>query len=444
MHAAPIDPVSRATVEALAAPGDGPRVTLSMPTHKAGAQGLREDGIRFKNLVDRAEGLLKDRGVTGLRLQHSLAPLHALQSDETFWRHQSGGLAVFLTPPPESDPKTEAACRSFRLPTAAPEQVTIGDRFEVLPLVPLATGTGIFYVLAVSQNHVRLLEGTRADLRELHPDGLPDNLKEALNVDEYQTYLGLRGEKVSGAGGDVGGRAIYHGHGAADGSVVKAQELTEYFRVIGKALEEFFRDPTPRPDTSEPVPPGTYNPPVVFAGVDYLFPMLKEAWEYKNLLPEAISGNVDALPAADLHAKAWPLAEEFFRAPAAKERERFLETKDSSVRSTDLKEILEAAQIGRVETLFVADGERVTGTLGGAEDVPPTAPGPAPGNADDVGINLLSVAAGETLSNSGRVFVLSRDEMPENATVAATFRYPLRDPTADGTDPATLAGTRAG
>ena len=303
MNAAPIDPVSRETVRQLAEPGDGPRVTLTMPTHRSGAKGLREDGIRFKNLMDRAGDLLKERGVTGIRLQHSLAPLKELHGNDLFWQHQAEGLAVFLAPPPESDPKGEATCRTFRLPQALPEHASVGDRFEVLPLVPSAMGAGRFFVLAVSQNKVRLLEGTPAEVRELHPDALPESLKAALDVDEYQEYLGLRGEKVSGVGGAVDSRAIYHGHGGSDASVKKDQELTEYFRRIGKGLEEFFRDPTPPPHSSEPVPPGRSTRRSSFAGVDFLFPMLKEAWDYKHLLPDAVHGNVDALPAADLHAR---------------------------------------------------------------------------------------------------------------------------------------------
>ncbi len=414
MNVAPIDPVTRETVRELAAPAEGPRLTLTMPTHRSGAEGLREDAIRYKNLVGEAERLLKEEGLSGVRLQHALAPLHALRGDEFFWQRQAEGLALFLTPPAEEDAKTDGVLRTFRLPTAVPERVALGDRFEVLPLVTLVTGEGRFFVLAVSQNHVRLLEGTRSVVMERHPDALPSSLRDALNIDEYQGYLGLRSNKASGVGGDVGGQAIFHGHGAGNQSTVKQQELTEYFRRIGAGLEEFFRDPTPPQHSSEPVPPGTFNPPVVFAGVEYLFPMLKDAWNYPNLLPEAIHGNVDALPAGDLHAKAWPLAQAFFKAPAEREKRTFLETKDMALRSTDLPEILEGAKIGRVDTLFLAEGEHVRTSQ-------------SPQNLNAAAVNLLSVAAGDTLANSGRVFILPKDEMPNAAVVAASFRYPVQN-----------------
>ena len=414
MNVAPIDSVTRETVRDLAAPGDGPRLTLTMPTHRSGAEGLREDAIRYKNLVAEAERLLKESGFSGTRLQHALAPLQHLRTDELFWQRQAEGLALFLTPPAEDDAKSEGTLRSYRLPHAVPEHIALGDRFEVLPMVPLVSGEGRFFVLTVSQNHVRLLEGTRSAVMERHPDALPQNLRDALNIDEYQGYLGLRSNKSSGVGGDVSGQAVYHGHGAGNQSSLKQQELAEYFRRIGAGLEEFFRDPTPPQHSSEPVPPGTFNPPVVFAGVDYLFPMLKEAWNYSNLLPDAIHGNVDDLPPNELHAKAWPLAEAFFKAPADRERTAFAELKDQALKSTDLPEILEAAKVGRVATLFVAEGER-------ASDPEP------PRSLDPAAVNLLSVAAGDVVGSGGRVFVLPKEQMPEESAIAATFRYPLQD-----------------
>ena len=105
---------------------------------------------------------------------------------------------------------------------------------------------------------------------------------------------------------------------------------------------------------------------------------------------------------------------------------------------------MEAAKIGRVETLFLAEGERVGGTAAGGKNQPPTGGRTAPGNPDEPAVNVLSVAAGDVLTNSGRVFLLPRKQMPDGATIAATFRYPLQDPKAKGTSETTLAGQRGG
>ena len=41
------------------------------------------------------------------------------------------------------------------------------------PLLPLLIGGGHFYVMALSQDKIRLFEGTRFSLDELALDGLP-------------------------------------------------------------------------------------------------------------------------------------------------------------------------------------------------------------------------------------------------------------------------------
>ena len=54
-----------------------------------------------------------------------------------------------------------------------------GDRFHLKPLLPLLTGDGRFYVLAVSQNAVRLLQGTRHSIHEIRPELMPKSFADA-------------------------------------------------------------------------------------------------------------------------------------------------------------------------------------------------------------------------------------------------------------------------
>ena len=60
------------------------------------------------------------------------------------------GLALFLA---------EGFFRRFRLPTAFVETVAVNRRFMVNPLIPLLSERDLFFVLALSQNQVRLLRG---------------------------------------------------------------------------------------------------------------------------------------------------------------------------------------------------------------------------------------------------------------------------------------------
>ena len=81
-----------------------------------------------------------------------LEPASKLLKELYFWQHQSAGLAIFIT---------SNRVRRYRLPLNFAELMVVTDHFHISPLLPLFTGDGQFYILALSQNEVRLLLGTR-------------------------------------------------------------------------------------------------------------------------------------------------------------------------------------------------------------------------------------------------------------------------------------------
>lgn len=86
--------------------------------------------------------------------------------------------------------------------------------------------------------------------------------------------------------------------------------------------------------------------------------------------------------------------------------------------STDPSEVVPAACFGRVEVLFVAIGSRLWGVFD-----PGTAGVSVHEGAESGDGDLLDLAAVQTLLNSGTVYALDPEEMPDGATVAALFRY---------------------
>ena len=87
-----------------------------------------------------------------------LEPASKLLQEPYFWQHQSDGLAIFLS---------ANRVRRYRLPLHFEELVVVIDNFYIRPLLPLFTGDGQFYILALSQNDVRLLNGTRYSVSEV-------------------------------------------------------------------------------------------------------------------------------------------------------------------------------------------------------------------------------------------------------------------------------------
>jgi hypothetical protein len=174
-----MDLFTRTDLRALLGEHERPRVSLFLPTHRGGSE---EDPIRFRKLLGQAEERLVAHGLRSAAARELQAPLHSLLEDVSFWPNQCDGLAVFLA---------RDFLRVYRLPWTFQEELDVGGLFLVAPLLPLLTGDGRFYVLAFSQNRVRLFQGTRFTVSPVDLKGVPRNLAEALRThdrDEVLTY----------------------------------------------------------------------------------------------------------------------------------------------------------------------------------------------------------------------------------------------------------------
>lgn len=81
------------------------------------------------------------------------------------------------------------------------------DRFHLKPLLQLLSGDGQFYILALSQNQVRLFQGNRYHVSGVELTDLPTSMAEALQLDNPQQNLQFHTGTSQGGGGD---RATFH------------------------------------------------------------------------------------------------------------------------------------------------------------------------------------------------------------------------------------------
>jgi hypothetical protein len=193
-----MDLFTRADLRTLMEEREGPCVSLFMSAHRGGAE---EDLIRFRNLLGQAEEQLVAHGLRASEARTFLAPLQSLLADVSFWPNQCDGLAVFLA---------RDSLRVYRLPWAFREELEVGGLFHVVPLLPLLAEDGRFYVLALSQNAVRLFQGTRFIVSPVDLKRVPRNLAEALVTHDRDEVLTFHSRPTSG--GTWG--AIFEGHGA--------------------------------------------------------------------------------------------------------------------------------------------------------------------------------------------------------------------------------------
>ena len=382
-----MDVLSREELETLMNIRDEWCISIFMPTYRAGVES-QQNQIRLRNLLRQAEEKLLASGLRATGVKTLLEPAQGLLGNVLFWRRQSDGLAVFLS---------SHVFRFYCLPLPFGELVVITDRFHIKPLLPLLLGDKRFYVLALSQNEVRLLEGTRHSVREIDIETIPKGLAEVLQYDVPQKKI--RFHPTMSGGGERSVMISGHGAGMED----MKDNILKYFRQIDRALRDLLK--------GEQVP-------LVLVGVDYLFPIYREANTYPWLMEEGIAGNPKGMSTEQLHGEAWRIVEPYFQRAENDALAQYKQSSGTGLTSTDIKEIVQAACHKKIGLLFVAIGHRQWGVVDSNTGEVHLHKKMEPGNED-----LLDFAATQSFLNGATVFALPPERIPDGASVAAVFRY---------------------
>lgn len=301
------DVFSLADLDSLTAESTGPCVSIFLPTHQITNQ-IAEDRIRLKNLRTEAFEKLLAGGMRRPDAEALVAPVDALLEDEGFWPYLSDGLAVFCMP---------SFHVIYRLPVKFEPMVRVSHRFIVKPLLPLFADDGVFAVLALSRNEVRLFEGTRHSVREVDLKHLPESMSSALKI-RQRPNLSPSGPLQ----GDEGQKELFK----------------KFFHQVDRAIQPWL---------------AAKKAPLVLAGVESLLPIYKSASHYRQIMADGIAGNPESLTANDLHDRAWPIVQGCFASPRKAALEKYQSLLGTGKTAADLPAILNAAIDGRIESLFV-------------------------------------------------------------------------------------------
>jgi hypothetical protein len=356
------------------------------------------------------DAVKRDRGHLNELLRAAEPDLRArsMTPDEVLELIEAGRKANEVPQEPASAPVTSLALfasnglfHSYRLPAAFASRVLVGSEFFIRPLLSFAAGSDRFFLLALSQNHVRLFEGSRFKIRELALRKTPENLREDLETFHFERETGFHTTTTPSHSANRRDKRglVYHG---AEPKPDRKERISHFFCDVEAGVAESLKG---------------QNAPLVVATVDYLFPLYEKANTYAHLLGESISGNPDLLSPNALHSAAWKLAEKNIEAAHAKAFSVYQGHINSERTSTNVRKVVAEANSGHVRFLFVSQGAEQWGSL-----VPPDTvhvhaqrePG------DD---ELLNLAAVLTIRNGGRVFVVPPDKLPQGATVAAVLRF---------------------
>lgn len=361
-----MDIVDTSAVESLVEASESPAISIYLPTHRFGPDN-QQDPIRLKNLLNEAETRLSADGMRSPDVAALLAPATDLLDDHEFWQHQEDGLAIFLSP---------ERFDHFRVPQTFDEKVVVAGAFFVTPLLPVMSRGERFYVLALSENEVRLLWGSRFRVGEveLGPD-IPTSVAEALWFEDPERQLQFHQSGRSGTGRVT---ATFHGHGG--GKDDTGERLERFLSAVDDGVRHL-------------ITPGA---PVVLAGVERVIAGYRKITALEDVVEEGVEGSPDRLTPETLHEEAWPLVAPRFEATRTAAADEFLS--GSRPVSADVNELVRMAGEGRVAYSFL----------------------PSDRDADDRRFEQATAAIWKT---GGEVWIVPAEEIPGGGEVAAVLRY---------------------
>lgn len=398
------EPLQMTELAVLAKERPGISVSIYVPTNERRGHEIAQEPLLLRRLVEDVDRQLVAKGWRNGEIAAFLAPLYDLAApDQTFWPYQQRALAIFLA---------QDFYALYQLPHPCPPQARVGTHFWLRPLLSAIGADGTFYVLALSQKKVQLYRGTGVQLTEIAVPQLPTALAETLRFDQFERSLQLH--SASSSGGATAGRraAVFHGQGSAGDERIKHQQVDRFLQEVAQAVNRQL---------------ATAHAPLFLAGVDQIQNLYRHHNRYQHLVSANLQGNIDHLSLVELHRACLRLFHAHQEEMTAAALERYQELVPALYTVTGIEAVLQAAERGRVETLFFAPIEMASDALAAAQEhwgiiEPVTGHVTYHDPPEDADEELIDCALLHTLRNGGTIYPVAAEQMPAE-TLSAILRY---------------------
>jgi len=365
-------------------------VSIYLPMYKKGKElneGLGQSNL--KSCLKKVHAVLVEYGYDKSSVNAYLKPIRNLIFELSFWRNPSEGLAIFLD--------KDNGMRCYKLPFPFEIKTYVADHFYLFPLLPLFHNNGIYYLLELSRDYVKLYKGSRNNFRDIPIKKIiPKQLEEVVGFDFEQKMLQYRtGHMMYPAGS-------FHGQG--EGKEDEKKELLSFFRKINRGVTKMISDK---------------KAPLILACTDELYPVYKKINSYHKLWDTNLSGDPEFKGTNELHKASWSLIQYYFETKKREKLAKFISKFHTSLTTCQLSEIIPAAVKGKIDTLFVQQKEDVFGTYNSAKGCLIL------DSCKEIrNISLLNMAAINTFLQGGNVYFLEAEEMPvKNIPMNALLRF---------------------
>lgn len=348
-------------------------VSLYVPTTPL-TQEVTISQTELRKLSKQAFGLLEAANFDKRRLALMQEAMEDLLEDEAFWRLQANSLAVLLTPDD---------MRTFRLANRLKPSLEVSDRFHLKPLLRAVAFPHAAYVLAISENAVRLVQfNADGEAQEIKVPGLPKDAASSV----HKATLNSRGPL-----------------GRIQGSEGQKVRLAQYARIVDGAIR--------------PILAGL-DVPLILAASEPLAAIYRSANSFPGLIPQGVTTTDDRTSDAELAAAARPILDSQYEAEIVSIRQT-LDAKAGAGRAfTDLSDVARAATFGAIDTLLVDIDASMPGTIDDTSGKVAL--------AEVVGSSTYDVIdeiAARTINAGGRVLAVRSTDIPGGGPTAAILRF---------------------
>lgn len=369
----PVDLPTRSAFMGLARERSDACISIYLETTPM-TQDIDASQIALGNMAREAVDQLEAAGLDKRRIWPLREQFDDLLADTEFWIYQARSLCVLATPEHLS---------TFRLANRLAPTVQVSDRFHLKPLLRALTHAHSAFVLALSENAVRLVE-LFADMEPVEVQ-VPDMPRDAASA---------------------AGRASINDRshsGRLVGSEGKKVRLRQYARAVDAALRPLL--------AAETVP-------LILAANPPLAPIFRSIASYPHLVADGLDVEMDRMSPAELAAAARPLVDASHAADLADRADLFGRRDGQGRATTDVATAARAAVQGAIEMLLVDMEAALPGTVD--EETGAIAFAEVEG-AESYGIvDQIAVLA---LATGAEVLSVRADDLPGSAPLAATLRY---------------------
>ena len=337
-------------------------------------QDILASRIELDNQVKKVFAQLQESGADKKRLEALENEIFWLLNDDDFWAFHANSLVILASPD---------FIRTYRMANEIETQIEISDRFFLKPLLRALTFPQTAYILALSENEVRLVEFFTSG----HPEiiSLPDMPKDALS-----------------AVGKSSLTASLHSMSHENGSRGKTLRQGKYIRKIDEALRPLLLHS---------------DVPLILVSTEPLASLFRSTFSLPNLVEGTVSVSPDRIGLTELVASARPLLDAHYARELKSIKELFEERQGQDRVATDLADIAKAATYGMVSLLLVDFDALVKGSIDEAGTLSFS------DNPDAYGV--IDEIVKRSLACGAKVMAVRKDDMIGGTGAAAILRYSL-------------------